>query len=29
MLPGIKKLAKCHKMDAEALDGWIKAVRDE
>jgi hypothetical protein len=29
MLPGVKKLAKRHSIDATALDGWLKAARDE
>ena len=29
MFPGVQILAKRHKMDAAALDGWLRTVRDE
>lgn len=29
MLTGVQRLAKHHKIDAAALDGWLKTVRDE
>ena len=29
MLPGVKKLAKRHSVDATALDKWLNAARDE
>ena len=29
MLPGVKRLAKRYNLDAEALNGWLEAARDE